>query len=81
MAELNGAMAAIEIAFSKGWFNLWLETDAKLVVQAFQDENVIPWYLKTRWKNCIILSSKMRFIVSHVFRERNSCGDGLASQP
>jgi ribonuclease HI len=35
MAELCGAMRAIELAHNRNWTNLWLESDSSLVVQAF----------------------------------------------
>ncbi|MCI28936.1 ribonuclease H protein, partial [Trifolium medium] len=28
IAEINGAMFAIELGFQKGWLNLWLESDS-----------------------------------------------------
>jgi ribonuclease HI len=47
-AELCGVMRAIEIAASKDWSNLWLETDSTLVVQAFNDTSLVPWRLRNR---------------------------------
>jgi hypothetical protein len=44
-AELCGVMTAIEIAASKDWNNLWLETDSSLVVLAFKNGNLVPWWL------------------------------------
>jgi hypothetical protein len=37
------------------------------------------WSLRNRWKNCLSLTQNMNFIVSHVFREGNSCADGLVN--
>ncbi|MCI11752.1 ribonuclease H protein, partial [Trifolium medium] len=34
IAELCGFMTAIEIAVSRGWSNLWIELDSRLVVMA-----------------------------------------------
>jgi len=31
LAELIGAMVAIEVAYHKGWHSIWLETDSMLV--------------------------------------------------
>ncbi|XP_024640521.1 uncharacterized protein [Medicago truncatula] len=36
ISEMHGAFRAIEIAFQRGWRNLWIETDSPLVVLAFQ---------------------------------------------
>lgn len=41
-AELVGAMMAIENAYSKDWFKLWLECDSSLVVLAFNSSNEVP---------------------------------------
>lgn len=72
-------MSCIEIAFERGWHNIWLESDSTIVVHAFKNESLVPWHLKTRWHNCLVLTTRMRFIVSHIFREGNTCADGLTS--
>lgn len=53
-AELVAAMTAIEIASSKGFTNLWLESDSQLVILAFRSNSGIPWCLSNRWKNCLL---------------------------
>ncbi|CAJ2646936.1 unnamed protein product [Trifolium pratense] len=78
-AELCGAMQAIEIAAFKNWNNLWLETDSTLVVKAFKSSSLVPWALRNRWLNCLLLTQSMNFVVSHVFREGNFCADSLAN--
>jgi hypothetical protein len=75
--ELNVAMSAIELAASKGYWNVWLETDSKLILQAFQSYTMVPWNLRNRWYNCLLVTHNMRFMVSHVYREGNVCADGL----
>ncbi|PNX89856.1 70 kDa peptidyl-prolyl isomerase, partial [Trifolium pratense] len=45
MAELCGAMRAIEIAYCRNWKNLWLESDSTLVVMAFKSPVLVPWEL------------------------------------
>jgi ribonuclease HI len=79
IAELCGAMNAIEIVASKNWTNLWLETDSTLVVMTFRSPQLVPWFLSNRWHNCIHTTLFMNSIVSHVFREGNFCADGLAN--
>ena len=78
-AESLRAMNAIEIAYNKGWTNLWLETDSTLVMLAFKSSSFVPWNIRNRWKNCIDLTKQMNFIVSHIFREGNCCADSLAN--
>jgi len=53
-AELMGAINAIEIASSKNWQSLWLETDSKLVQMAIASTLSIPWQIRNRWLNCTI---------------------------
>jgi ribonuclease HI len=78
-AELIGAMIAIETATNKGWSNMWLESDSMLVVLAFSSARIVPWSLRNRWDNCLLLISNMNFYVSHIYREGNHCADKLAN--
>lgn len=77
-AELIGAMLAIELAYERGWHNLWIESDSELVVAAFKNPDIVPWRLRNRWQNCLTLTNGMHFQVSHIYREGNSCADKLA---
>ena len=72
-------LAAIELAYSKGWLNLWLETDSLLAMLAFRNKYLVAWELRNRWCNCIELLSNMNFIVSHIYREGILCANGLAN--
>lgn len=78
-AEFIGAMLAVEIAFNKGWINLWLECDSQLVVLAFKDSKIVPWRLRNICSNCIDLTKRMSFRVSRIYREDNSYADKLAN--
>jgi ribonuclease HI len=77
--ELLGAIRAIEIAYQNHWLNLWLETDSQLVVKAFNNHTLISWPLRNHWLNCLLLTSNMNFLVSHIYRESNECADVLAN--
>jgi ribonuclease HI len=37
VAEMCGAMRAIEIAFQNNWTHLWIESDSSYVVSAFKN--------------------------------------------
>lgn len=78
-SELSAIMRATEIAFSRGWRNVWIETDSSLVVMAFNKDSMIPCGFRNRWRNCKHLLYKMNFLVTHVYREGNRCADKLAS--
>ncbi|KAF1872450.1 hypothetical protein Lal_00016748 [Lupinus albus] len=63
----------------KGWKNIWLECDSILVVDIFKGRGVVPWRLVNSWLRCMHGISSMRFIVTHIFREGNTCADRLAA--
>jgi ribonuclease HI len=78
--ELCGAMKAIEIAYNKRWNNIWLETDSTLVVAAFKNPSKsVPWPLRNRWKNVLVMIRSLNFIVSHLCREGNQVADLFAN--
>jgi hypothetical protein len=73
-------MRAIEIAHSKNWKNLWLESNSTLVVKIFfSSSTLVPWILGNRWLNCLKLTRNMNLVLSHVFWEGNQYVDGLAN--
>lgn len=72
-------MSAIEIAHHKGFHNLLLESDSQLVILAFKSNSVVPWCLRNRCQNCLVRLSNMKFFVSHIYREGNTCACGLAN--
>ncbi|KAK2429235.1 hypothetical protein QL285_027690 [Trifolium repens] len=79
-AELSGALRAVEIAWEKGWLNLWLETDSSLVVSTFnKSNNSVAWSLRNRWRNVHIRLKDMNIMVSHIYREGNKVADTLAN--
>jgi ribonuclease HI len=80
LAELQGALRAIEVAHQMNWRNLWLETNSALVLLAFTKPNFhVAWFLRNRWQNALIMIRQMNFIVSHIFREGNQVVDTLAN--
>jgi len=46
--ELSVVMSAIELAASKNYFNIWLECDSQLAIQAFSSFGIVPWCQKNR---------------------------------
>ncbi|CAJ2628544.1 unnamed protein product [Trifolium pratense] len=78
-AELIGVMSAIEIAHSKGWNNLWIESDSQLVNLAFKSAHIVPWKFRNRWFNCLTLTKTMHFRATHIYREGNCCADRMAA--
>jgi ribonuclease HI len=80
IAEMSGAIRAIEIAFHNQWTNLWIESDSSSVVAAFHNPNKpVAWCLSNRWKNALYMTTQMNFMVSHIYREGNQVADLLAN--
>jgi len=78
-AEILGIILAIECAYQKNWSNLWIETDSMLASLAFKSPHIVPWQLKNRWENCLMMIGNMHFMITHIFREGNQCADKLAN--
>jgi ribonuclease HI len=76
-AELTAIILAIEIAHRQGWNNVWIESDSQAALCVFANHEVVPWDLRNRWKNCLLLG--INLVSSHIFREGNSCADKLAN--
>jgi ribonuclease HI len=72
-------MFTIEIAASNNWSFIWLESDSMLVVKAFTSPYMVPWKIKNRWLNALHMTKSMHFMVTHIFREQNTCADKLTS--
>jgi len=39
----------------------------------------VPWMFRNQWNTCLNYSRKIRFRVTHIFREGNACADKLAN--
>lgn len=61
------------------WKNLWLECDSALVISAIRNHSIVPWRLRNRWENGLLITRSMNFLANHVFREGNTCSDALAN--
>ncbi|GAU47557.1 hypothetical protein TSUD_284240 [Trifolium subterraneum] len=47
-AELWGIIFAIEVAFDRGWKNLWIESDSMVASWALKSPSLIPWGVSRR---------------------------------
>ncbi|CAL0304839.1 unnamed protein product [Lupinus luteus] len=50
-----------------------------LVMDIFNGNTNPPWKLLRKWNHCKHLLSSMTWVVSHVYREGNTCADKLAN--
>jgi ribonuclease HI len=78
-AELCAFMRAMIIARQHRWNNIWIETDSSLLLSATKHPDKVPWELRNRWFNSLILFRDMNCIISHIFREGNKVADELAN--
>jgi len=58
---------------------LWLECDYVLVCVAYTAKTNVPWILHNRWNTCLDYCGKIRFKISHIFREGNACVDKFSN--
>jgi len=54
-----------------GLTNVWMECDSALVCVAFTTRTNVSWMLCNRWNTCLNYCGKIRFRVTHIFREGN----------
>jgi ribonuclease HI len=67
VAEISGAMRAIEIAFHKKWTHLWIESDSSSVVAAFKNpDKQVAYGLRNRWKNALAMVGRMNCVITHI---------------
>ena len=59
--------------------NVWLECDFALVCAAFTAMTNVLRMLRNRFNTCLNYGEKIRFRVTHIFREGNVCVDKLAN--
>jgi len=69
----------MEEAQKMGLTNVWHECDFVLVCVVFTDRTNVLWMFPNRWNTCLNYREKIRFRVTHIFREGNACADKLAN--
>ncbi|CAL0329480.1 unnamed protein product [Lupinus luteus] len=50
-----------------------------IVVDIFKGSSQPPWKLRSKWNQCKHTLSSMSWVVSHVYREGDTCADKLAN--
>jgi len=79
VVEFCGVIHAVEEAQKMGLTNVWLECSSTLVCAAFISRTNVLWMFCNRWNTCVNYYGKIRFRVTHIFREGNACADKLAN--
>nr|XP_007151432.1 hypothetical protein PHAVU_004G045700g [Phaseolus vulgaris]ESW23426.1 hypothetical protein PHAVU_004G045700g [Phaseolus vulgaris] len=75
-AEVVGAILAIK---HYGFIRLWLKTDSSLLCQVFSSSDLISLLIRGRWRNCLKISKRIDFKVTHISEEENECVDKRAN--
>ncbi|KAK0605269.1 hypothetical protein LWI29_024814 [Acer saccharum] len=80
-AELMGIIMAVELAHSRRWRNLWIESDSTMALKLLTTDSLhkVPAELVDRWLKCKSLVQEMDISCSHVYREGNVVADILAN--
>ena len=79
IAGFYGVIHAMKEAQMMGLTNVWLECDFVLVCVVFTARTNVPWMLRNRWNICLNHCEKIRFKVTHNFREGNAYANKLAN--
>jgi len=79
VADFYGVIHVMEEAQKMGPTNVCLECDYALVCAAFTARTNVLWMLRNRWNTCLNYCGKIRFRVTHIFREGNVCANKLAN--
>ena len=77
VVEFYWVIHAMEETQKMGLTNVYLECDSVLVCAAFTDRTNVFWMFRNRW--ILITMRKIRFWVTHVFREANASTDKLTN--
>jgi len=56
-----------------GLTNVRLECDSTLVCVALTAKTNVPWMLRNPWNTCLNYCEKIKFRVTHIFRNGNVC--------
>jgi len=78
LEEFCACMFAIEKASELQLKDIWIETDSLGVVKAYNNQEGVPWKMKTRWHKCMFFCKQICYVFSHVLREGNLVADALA---
>ena len=79
VAEFYEVIYALEETQKLRLTNVWLECDSALVCATFTARTNVLLMFRNRWNTCLDYCAKIRFMVTHIFREKNACADKLAN--
>lgn len=59
--------------------NFWIESASLTMVRAIHNTNSVLWSIKSRWLNFLYNFINLDRLITHIYREGNTCADVLAS--
>ncbi|XP_077232005.1 uncharacterized protein LOC143865715 [Tasmannia lanceolata] len=81
MLELEAIYKGIQLASSRGYDRIWLESDSLVAVQIISDQVEPPWKsVKILQQIKEKISSFSSWKISHIWREANSAADYLSKR-
>ncbi|XP_057774811.1 uncharacterized protein LOC130993790 [Salvia miltiorrhiza] len=79
-AELLAIITAINIAHSRQWLHLWIESDSTYVVRLLESRTMaVPWRFIASWKQALHHLRDISLMVTHIYREGNQPADIMAN--
>ncbi|KAF5179380.1 hypothetical protein FRX31_031033 [Thalictrum thalictroides] len=71
-AEYQAIISALEVAVSRGWDKVWIESDSQAAITSFA-HNRVPWQMKFRWLKVVKFFTMLQ--MSTTWREANFSAD------
>jgi len=50
-----------------------------LATLVIKSPHIVPWQLKNKWDNCLLMIGNMNLMITHIFREGNHCANKIAN--
>ena len=79
LAEFYTVIYVIEKIYKIELTNVWLECDSVLICVVFIARTNVPWILCNRCNTCLNLYGTIRFKVTHISLEVNTCTNKCAN--
>ncbi|XP_057811636.1 uncharacterized protein LOC131025868 [Salvia miltiorrhiza] len=78
-AELLAVITAVQIAHSRGWNYLWIESDSTYIVRLLHSGYLaVPWRFAALWSKVLDIIKGFHVHATHIYREGNKVDDILA---
>lgn len=76
--EIRALLDGLNFCVQMNITHIKVETDSKLVVKWWDQNDQVPWRSHTYWHEAKLKPSSLVMRISHIFREKNHIADRLA---